>query len=240
MVILMKYENIQEAIFLNRPNRFIAMCLINGIEEKVYVPNTGRCRELFISGSKVYVSKSENPDRVTKYTLTSVYKKDTLINIDSQAPNAVVEEALKNKQIFTNYDFSKIVREKTFNKSRFDIYYESVKDSELVKGFIEVKGVTLEKDNIAYFPDAPTIRGLKHIRELQLAKEEGYNAHIVFLIQMKGIKYFLPNVEMQPDFGHELNMAQKNGVDIRCFDCNVKSDEITLDSPVLLGDLSSF
>ncbi|RVU55378.1 DNA/RNA nuclease SfsA [Anaerosphaera multitolerans] len=236
----MKYENIKEAVFIKRTNRFIAACIIDGIEEKVYVPNTGRCKELFITGSKVYVSKSNNPKRVTKYTLTSVYKDKRLINIDSQAPNSIVEEALKAGTIFKEYNFSKIVREKTFNNSRFDIYYEAIKDDKEIKGFIEVKGVTLEEDNIAYFPDAPTLRGLKHIQELVIAKEKGYSSHIVFLVQMENIKSFLPNVKMQPEFGSELNKAQHQGVEIKSFECRVKADEILLSKEVPVGDLSSF
>lgn len=222
----MKYKNIIEAEFIERRNRFISLCKINNEIKEVYVPNTGRCAELFIKGSKVFLRVEDNPNRKTKFTLVNIYKDDLLINIDSSAPNKILEEALKLGKIaeeeLTGFDL--LVSEKTFGKSRFDFYLEKGKE----KTFIEVKGVTLEKNGIAMFPDAPTLRGVKHLKELIEAKKLGYNSYIIFIIQMDRINKFIPNGEMHPEFRDALWEAKKAGVNVLAFNCNVLKDEVTL------------
>lgn len=220
----MIYKNIIPAIFIKRDNRFIATCLVNGSYEKVYVPNTGRCKELLINGVPIYLQLSNDSNRKTKYTLISVYKDDILINIDSQVPNKVIFEGLRDNTLDFGFNINFIKPEKTFNNSRFDFYIEG--DSN--KGFIEVKGVTLEKNGIAYFPDAPTLRGLKHIRKLIELKKDNYFAAIIFLIQLDGIKLFRPNYLMQRDFALALKDAFSNGVKILCYDSKVTHDGIFL------------
>lgn len=209
-----------------RPNRFIAEVLINGIRESVHVKNTGRCKEILIKGTKVYLEESTNPNRKTNYSLVSAFKGSTLINIDSQVPNQVVYEALKDNKIRGFEDLSLIARERTYGNSRFDIYYERNNGK---KGFIEVKGVTLEVEGIALFPDAPTKRGTKHIDEMVSAVEEGYEGNILFLIQMKQVSHFRPNLEMDPKFSNSLRAAYKSGVKVLVYNSNVTKDEITLD-----------
>ena len=237
----MKYNRVVEGKFIKRPNRFIAYCNIDGTEEKVHVPNTGRCRELFVEDAAVILSKAdENSKRKTKYSLVSVYKGDRLINIDSQSPNAIVEEGLKNGSILENYNFTKIQREKTYGKSRFDIYYEREENGNTIKGFMEVKGVTLEENNKCLFPDAPTERGLKHLLELIKAHEDGYETNIMFLIQMSNIDEFSPNVKMQPEFAQALAKCENSGVKIHAYNCNVEPDEVTVSEPVKICDLSQF
>lgn len=224
----MKYENIKEAVFIERPNRFIANVCIDGKEEKVHVKNTGRCRELLIKGCRVFLEESKNSARKTKYSLVAVYKGERLINMDSQIPNYVAEEALKKGIIkeISIPDFVK--REVKYSQSRFDIYYE--KDGR--KGFIEVKGVTLEKNGEVLFPDAPTERGTKHIKELIKAKKEGYEAAVLFVIQMKDVSFFAPNAETDKDFSQALKNAKEEGVNILAYDCDVKEDEIVLKDKV--------
>lgn len=225
----MKYVNdIKEAIFLSRPNRFIAHVLIDGKEEIVHVKNTGRCREILTEGTTVYLEKASNPDRKTKYSLISVYKGEVLINIDSQIPNAIVEQAIWQNRIKNIKDPTYVKREVTYQKSRFDVYYE-VGDR---KGFIEVKGATLEKDGVAMFPDAPTERGTKHINEMIDAVEEGYEGNILLLIQMKGVKYFTPNGEMDQLFSDTLKKASTKGVNVLAYDCLVGKDYIEMDKEV--------
>lgn len=224
----MKYENIKEAVFIERPNRFIANVCINGNEEKVHVKNTGRCRELLLKGCRVFLEESKNNARKTKYSLVAVYKGERLINMDSQIPNYVAEEALK-KGIIKEIGIPDFVkREVKYSQSRFDIYYE--KDGR--KGFIEVKGVTLEKNGKVLFPDAPTERGTKHIKELIKAKKEGYEAAVLFVIQMKDVSFFAPNAETDKDFSQALKNAKEEGVNILAYDCDVKEDEIVLKDKV--------
>lgn len=224
----MKYENIKEAIFIERPNRFIANVCIDGNEEKVHVKNTGRCRELLLKGCRVFLEESKNSARKTKYSLVAVYKGERLINMDSQIPNYVAEEALK-KGIIKEIGIPDFVkREVKYSQSRFDIYYE--KDGR--KGFIEVKGVTLEKNGEVLFPDAPTERGTKHIKELIKAKKEGYEAAVLFVIQMKDVSFFAPNAETDKDFSQALKNAKEEGVNILAYDCDVKEDEIVLKDKV--------
>lgn len=227
----MKYSNIKEAIFLRRPNRFIAFCEIDGKEEKVHVKNTGRCKELLIPGVKVYLEHSDNPNRKTAYSLIAVRKGDRLINMDSQIPNKVVYEAIGSGMLVLPGLEGRDIRvqpEKTYKNSRFDAYVETEKD----KAFIEVKGVTLEEDGIVRFPDAPTERGVKHIHELIDAASNGFKAYIIFIIQMKDVKYFTPNVITHEAFGIALKEAVSKGVQVLAYDCTVEPDCIILDSPV--------
>ena len=222
----MKYTNIIKAKFISRPNRFISYVTIDGKTEVAHVKNTGRCKELLIPKTTVYLEIADNPARKTKYDLITVEKNNTLVNIDSQAPNKVIEEWLKKGKIFSKK--AVIKREFTYNKSRFDFYVEDGKR----KAFIEVKGVTLERDGIAYFPDAPTERGVKHIQELQGSLKEGYEAYIIFVIQMKNIKALRPNDETHKAFGDALRKASKAGVKVLALDSIIKPDSILADQPI--------
>lgn len=222
----MKYKNIVKGIFVSRPNRFIAKVNIDGKEETVHVKNTGRCKEILIPGARVYLQKSDNPERKTAYDLTAVEKKtekgSILINIDSQIPNFCAYEFLPLSGLFS--ENALIRREVKYGNSRFDIF---VSDGER-QAFIEVKGVTLEKNGTALFPDAPTQRGVKHIRELISAKKEGFEAYIMFVVQMKGINCFSPNRETHPEFADAIFEAEKNGVKIFCYGCTVTPDSIAI------------
>ena len=223
----MKYKSIVKGKFIERPNRFIAKVEIEGVTETVHVKNTGRCRELLVKGATVYLEKSDNPLRKTQYDLISVFKNNkTLINMDSQIPNAVTEEWLKKGNIFSKNAL--IRREVTHNKSRFDFYIEEEKR----KIFLEVKGCTLETDGIARFPDAPTQRGVKHINELIDCISEGYEAYILFVIQMKGINHFEPNDTTHKAFGDALRQAEKSGVKILAYDCIVTPNSIDIDKEI--------
>lgn len=223
----MKYKNIVTGTFQSRPNRFIAMVEIDGKIEKCHVKNTGRCRELLLPDAEVYLEKSGNPQRKTAYDLTGVKKGELLINMDSQAPNKAVKEWLEEEVYFKHVTFIK--PECKYGNSRIDFYLET---EEKRKIFIEVKGVTLEENGIARFPDAPTERGIKHIQELQQAVAEGYEAYILFVIQMKEILQFEPNDRTHQAFGDALREAQKHGVSILAYDCVVTRDSMRLDSPV--------
>lgn len=229
----MKYRNIKQGIFLSRPNRFIARVLIDGKEETVHVKNTGRCRELLVPGCTVYLEKSENLSRKTPFDLIAVEKnteKGTiLINMDSQIPNACCADFLPLSGLFS--PDAEIKREVKFGSSRFDI---CVTDGDR-KSFVEVKGVTLERDGLALFPDAPTERGVKHVRELIEARNQGFGAYIIFIIQMTGVHTFTPNREMHPEFADALLEAQKAGVKILAFDCIVTPDRITARNPVRIS-----
>lgn len=223
----MKYNNIVEGRFIERPNRFIAKVEIGGVTETVHVKNTGRCRELLVKGTTVYLEKSNNPERKTGYDLIAVLKNGkTLINMDSQIPNAVTEEWLKKGNLFSKD--AVIRREVTHNKSRFDFYIEEGGR----KIFLEVKGCTLETDGIARFPDAPTERGVKHINELIDCTNLGFEAYILFVIQMKGIKHFEPNDKTHSAFGDALRNAESKGVRILAYDCNVTKDTIEIDKEI--------
>lgn len=222
----MKYEQIEKAIFLERPNRFIAHVERRGEVEICHVKNTGRCRELLIPGASVFIEKSNNPNRKTKYDLIGVKKGNIMINMDSQVPNKVVHEWIDSGIFFQNVT---LVRpEMKYGNSRFDFYIES--DGRRI--FMEVKGVTLEEDGIARFPDAPTERGIKHIFELQECMKEGYEAYIFFVIQMKQCRLFMPNDKTQPDFGNALRNAKKSGVHILVYDSIVTEDSIRIDKEV--------
>lgn len=222
----MKYERIQVGRFIERPNRFIAYIDIDGAKETVHVRNTGRCAELLKPGATVYVQKSDNPERKTQWDLIGVEKGNRLVNMDSQIPNAVVKEWLEEGNLF---DLPlKIQPETTYSKSRFDLYVEAGNR----KVFIEVKGVTLEENGVARFPDAPTERGVKHVEELIKALKDGYESYIIFVIQMNGVRYFTPNIDTHPEFAEALRKAKKAGVKILAYDCDVKEDEIRLNSSI--------
>lgn len=220
----MKYQRIVEGKFIQRINRFIAEVYINDKIEKVHVKNTGRCKELFIEGTTVYLQKSDNPNRKTNYSLISIYKDDMLINMDSQVPNQVITEAIENNLIKGFENLTYIKREQTYGNSRFDIYYET----EDRKGFIEVKGVTLEIGGIAKFPDAPTIRGSKHLNELIKGQNEGYKNYIIFLIQLEEVNHFYPNHLTDPNFAKALKEAETAGVIVKCFTSKITKDTIEL------------
>lgn len=220
----MKYNEIAEAIFINRPNRFIANVSLNGKIETVHVRNTGRCREILVPGTKVILERSLNQKRKTRYSLISANKGNMLINIDSLSPNAVVYEGLRDGKIHGFNDLRSLKREVFYGNSRFDIFFETSHE----KGFVEVKGVTLEKGGIAMFPDAPTERGTKHVNEMIKAVREGYLGYIFFLIQMKNIKYFTPNVAMDADFSSALKTASECGVKILAYDSFITKDEIVV------------
>ena len=213
----MRYENITRAIFLRRPNRFIAEVDIEGHRETVHVKNTGRCKELLIPGCEVWLTAPGTPNRKTMYDLVAV-RKDTgiLFNIDSQAPNKVAAEYLQSQ----NYDV--IIPEYTYGDSRIDFYMEKGKK----KYLMEVKGCTLERDGIGYFPDAPTERGVKHIHELIKAKKAGYHAILAFVIQMDGVTEVRPNIETHPEFGKAFDKAKKAGVEVLFIPCHVEQNEI--------------
>lgn len=231
----MIYRKIVEGIFLKRPNRFIGHVLVNGKEEIVHVKNTGRCKELLIEGAKVLLEdNTDNPNRKTKYSLISVWKGDMLINIDSQVPNLVVYDALKNGEIDGFNDLKHIKREVTFGNSRYDIYFESSKE----KGFIEVKGVTLENNQVASFPDAPTERGTKHVLEMIEASKKGYSGIIFFLIQMKGPREFRLNWDMDPNFSKAVKLASENNIKIMAYDSIVSHEGIKIGKAIDI-DLNS-
>ena len=222
----MHYPNIQQAVFLERPNRFIAHILVEGKEQLCHVKNTGRCKELLIPNTTIYVQHHDNPNRKTKYSLIAVQKGELLINMDSQVPNQIVAEWLKTGKLFP--DLKLVKPETVFGSSRFDFYLETSQK----KIFMEVKGCTLEQNGVVMFPDAPTQRGVKHIQELILAKQQGYDAYLIFVIQMKGARYFIPNRLTHPEFADVLLQAEKAGVNILAVDCMVMPDSIEIDQQV--------
>lgn len=222
----MKYRNMEPAIFLERPNRFIAYVEQAGKREICHVKNTGRCRELLLPGAELYVQRSDNPNRKTALDLIVVRKGNELVNMDSQAPNRVVEEWLRAGNLCGPDAFVK--PECKYGNSRFDFYIE---DRER-KLFMEVKGVTLEEDGIARFPDAPTERGVKHIQELMECRKAGYEAYLFFVIQMKGVHVLEPNDRTHPAFGETLREAAKAGVQVLAYDCLVKPDELVIDRQI--------
>lgn len=229
----MKYGQIKKGRFESRPNRFIAYVDIDGRIEKVHVKNTGRCRELLTEHAVVFLNKSANPARSTAYDLVAVKKGERLINMDSQAPNKAVEEWLLKKELFS--DVLTVRPETKYGSSRFDFYVETPED----KIFIEVKGVTLEQEDVVLFPDAPSERAIKHIHELMKAVEEGYKAYIIFVVQMNGVKYFMPNRKTHAEFADALLMARQSGVEILAYDCIVTPDSMTVHEsvPVRLSEM---
>ena len=221
----MNYKNIVPGVFLARPNRFIAYIQIDGREEVCHVKNTGRCRELLPVGAKVWCEKSGNPSRKTQYDLISVEKGSRIINMDSQAPNAAVKEWLEGGGLG---QIENLKPESRQGESRFDFSF--TKDGKPC--FLEVKGVTLENDGVCAFPDAPTTRGAKHLRELTQLAKEGYGAYVLFVIQMADVKYLHPNDATDPDFGTALREAAKAGVQVLAMDCRVTPDSMVLRTPV--------
>lgn len=224
----MKYKNIYEGIFIKRLNRFVAIVEINGKEETVHVKNTGRCGELLVKGAKIYLQYVDKKTRKTKYSLINVLKGDNLFNIDSQVPNKVIEDALKNNKIEGLKDLDYIKREQTYGNSRFDFYFEKGER----KGYIEVKGVTLENNSAAKFPDAPTTRGTKHVNELVEAKNDGYDTFIFFLLQFKGAENFSTNREMDQDFAEAIDKAIEKGVRVLVYDSVVTKDSIIISEEI--------
>lgn len=224
----MLYSNIQQGYFLSRPNRFIAHVEINGVTEICHVKNTGRCRELLTERAVVYVQQHDDSKRKTKYSLIAVCKGNLLINMDSQAPNKAVAEWLTDKQPFGEIKVLK--PECRHGNSRFDFYVETEKR----KIFIEVKGVTLENDGIAMFPDAPTARGVKHLQELTDCLQQGYEAAAIFVIQFTGAKLFKPNYATHPEFAQALRAAQAAGVQVMALECMVTPESMCIGKSVPL------
>lgn len=215
----MQYREVIEGKFVDRPNRFIAHVMVNGVTETVHVKNTGRCRELLLPGVDVRLEVSDNPARKTKYDLVAVYKK-TLgwVNIDSQAPNKVVKEWLDTQ------DYDLVRPEYRYGASRVDFYMEKGD----MKYLMEVKGCTLEIDGIGYFPDAPTERGVKHLRELAGASKAGYDCTVAFVVQMEGVREVRPCVSIHKEFGEALDEAKRSGVKVLCLLCEVGYDTLKI------------
>lgn len=229
----MKYNNVVSAKFLRRDNRFIAHVEIDGREETVHVKNTGRCKELLIPGCTVYLERSLNPARKTAYDLVTVEKlrpgrPPLTVNMDSQAANAIAAEWLPKSGLFSPRAVFR--REVTHGKSRFDFYVEDGEE----RTFLEVKGVTLETDGVASFPDAPTERGVKHLDELTACLAEGFRACVLFVIQMKEISYLRPNDATHKAFGDALRRAAAAGVEVLAVDCRVIPGEVTADRRVFV------
>ena len=223
----MRYSNMIPGKFLSRPNRFIAKVELGGCEETVHVKNTGRCRELLTPGATVWCQKSDNPNRKTRFDLITVQKGERLINMDSQAPNIAAGEWLRAGGL------GKIenLKAETFHgDSRFDFSFTL--DGK--RCFLEVKGVTLEKDGVCAFPDAPTDRGVKHLKGLTQAAKDGFGAFVLFVIQMPDVKYLHPNDLTDPAFGAALREAAANGVTVLAMDCAVTEDTMQLRLPVLV------
>lgn len=223
----MRYKHIIHGKFHSRPNRFIAKVWVEGKLETVHVKNTGRCRELLLPDAQVILEISDNPNRKTKYDLIGVYKESLgWVNIDSQAPNKVVKEWLE-KQGYTY-----IKPEYTYGASRIDFYME--RDGQ--RYLMEVKGCTLEIDGIGYFPDAPTERGVKHLRELAGAAQEGFQCYVAFVIQMEGVNEVRANVETHKEFGEALDAARAAGVKVLCLGCRVTEDTLEVDRELISAD----
>ena len=222
----MKYERISKGTFLERPNRFIAYAELDGKTEVIHVKNTGRCAELLIPGASIYVQESDNPARKTKWDLIGVEKGSRMINMDSQVPNLVVKEWIESGHLTS--DIRMVRPETAYGNSRFDLYVETGSS----RIFIEVKGVTLEEEGVVRFPDAPSDRAVKHLQELEKAVREGYEAYVFFVIQMKGVRYFTPNMDTHPAFCEALRSAKAAGVNILAYDCRVSGDQIEIADPV--------
>ena len=221
----MKYEKVREGAFLARPNRFIAYVDLDGHTETVHVKNTGRCRELLVPGARVYLAEGTNPARKTRYDLVAVGKGTRLINMDSQAPNAAALEWLRAGNVFP--PGAEIRPEYRYGDSRFDV---AAFIPELA--LLEVKGVTLERDGAVLFPDAPTERGVKHLRELTAFAKAGGAAYVLFVIQMERVAYFAPNEATDPAFAAALRAARDGGVRVLAYDCRVTPDSMALNAPV--------
>lgn len=222
----MRYPNIHKATFLRRPNRFVAQVEWEGAEVTVHVKNTGRCRELLVPGATVYLVRSDDPNRKTAFDLVAVEKGELLVNMDSQAPNRVFGEWAASGAFVPGLTLLR--PETVWGDSRFDFYWEAGER----KGFVEVKGCTLEDDGAARFPDAPTLRGVKHLEELIRAKAAGYEAAVCFVLQMAPMKRFSPNDETHPAFGEALRRAAQAGVEILAYECAVTPDSLRMTRPV--------
>ena len=222
----MKYKNIIEAKFISRPNRFIAICEYENIVLKAHVKNTGRLKELLIPGNSVYLEHIISENRKTQYDLISAQKGKYIVNIDSQAPNKIFQEGLKtNPSMIKIFNPKEIKREKAFFESRFDFFINE-------NHYIEVKGVSLEENKVCLFPDAPTERGIKHLNSLIKAKEQGFNASVVFIIQLENAAVFSPNYKAHPAFALALKKAHDEGVNIYAFSCKVDKNSISADRDI--------
>jgi len=220
----MTYEHIVQGTFLSRPNRFIAYADTGGQAKACHVCNTGRCRELLVEGATVWLDGNDRPGRKTRYDLVAVQKGGLLINMDSRAPNRAAAEYLP--ELFP--EALRCKPEAAYGSSRFDFYIETPED----RIFMEVKGVTLEENGVALFPDAPTTRGVRHLNELSRCMEEGYKAYMLFVIQMKGVRLFRPNDGADASFGAALREAAARGVRLQAVDCRVAPGSMVIDRPV--------
>ena len=218
----MRYGNVILGRFVSRPNRFIAHVELDGQEVVCHVKNTGRCKELLVPGAAVWLCRSENPARKTAYDLVAVQKGDLLINMDSAAPNAVFGEFARAGKFLP--DTERVKAEVRYGASRFDFCITAGGQTH----YVEVKGVTLEEDGVVRFPDAPTERGVRHLRELMDAKAAGYGAHAVFVIQMERAEYFTPNAKTHPAFAEALKEAAEAGVQVHAYLCRVMPDEMEI------------
>jgi len=222
----MRYQSIKKAIFLARPNRFIAHVMLEGGPVVCHVKNTGRCRELLVPGATVYLEHSSNPNRKTAYDLIAVEKGALLVNIDSQAPNHIFAEWAQDGRFHP--ELTSLRPEVTYGRSRFDFHWTSATAS----GFVEVKGCTLEEEGIVRFPDAPTLRGVKHMEELISARAAGYQAAVCFVIQVEHMFYFEPNDATHPEFGAALRRAQQAGVELIALGCRVSQEALVPDRTI--------
>lgn len=220
---MFQYENMHEGIFLSRPNRFIAHVNIGGREEVCHVKNTGRCRELLVPGATVWCQHHDDPGRKTNWSLITVKKGDRLINMDSQVPNKLAEEYVRAGGL--GFLPEEVRREQVWGNSRFDLYYEGTDR----RGYVEVKGVTLEQEGVVRFPDAPTERGRKHLLELQKVVREGLEAWVLFVVQMSEVSHFEPNRTTDPAFAEALTACREAGVGIRAVTCQVQPDSLRVD-----------
>ena len=229
---MIRYEKMKQGVFLARPNRFVAHVQLDGQEEICHVKNTGRCRELLLPGAEVWCQHHDDPGRKTAWSLITVRKGERLVNLDSQVPNKLALDYVKQGGL--GFAPQMVKPEQTYGKSRFDLYYEAGER----RGFVEVKGVTLEDGGVARFPDAPTQRGRKHLLELQTAVEAGFDAWVLFVIQMADIRRFEPNWPRDPDFAEALCRAAEHGVQVRAVECFVTEDSlaITKEVPVALKE----
>ena len=223
----MQYAHVRPAVFLARPNRFVARVLLDGKEETVHVKNTGRCRELLVPGARVYLAEGDSPARKTRYDLVAVEKGELLVNLDSQAPNKVFAQWAQAGGFRPGLTLLR--PETTWGNSRFDFYWE---DAAGQRGFVEVKGVTLEEEGHVRFPDAPTLRGVKHLEELVRARAEGYEAAVCFVVQMEGMVDFAPNDATHPAFGAALHRAAAAGVTVLAMECAVTPGSLAIRRPI--------
>lgn len=228
----MNYKKIKKANFHRRLNRFVAEVYLDEQIEKVHVKNTGRLKELLLPNAEVLLEESDQPNRKTKFSLIAAKKGNLWVNIDSQAPNTVAYEAISGGEIAEIRNLRQLKKEVKYGDSRFDLYFETEQE----KGFVEVKGVTLEKDGVAMFPDAPTARGTKHVWELAKAVSEGYKGIILFIIQLEGCRYFTPNSETDPSFTDALVQASRQGVRILAYETHVDEHQMSIGKqiPVIL------